>query len=405
MNNRLLRKKVLIVSYYAPPIGLSGVQRVTKLAKFLPEFGWQPILLTVKPISYFLYDPKLLNDLTGIKIYRSESLDLARILYFWQREKPITSRRTGPLFLNYLLFPDAKVLWLPFAYSLGKKVLEKERPNLIFATGPPYSALVLGVLLKQKAKVPLISDFRDPYPTGFTPPPFHFRLLVQLLRRYILNSSDAVVAVNQGTASRLEKGAVIIENGYDPTEFEIEENIPKKVESISVFYAGTLWENETDLFAFLNAIRDIKNLQVFIAGRASVACQHQLKNFNNVNYLGVLSHQAVIRWMKSADLLLYLTKPHQPVGLKLYEYFGAGKPIIAVSEDCNEAIRLIEHHNAGLGSSLKSEEITATVLQIIKQKNSFSNQPIEWYSRKNQARRLAELFNQLANYEAHSRFH
>ena len=99
--------------------------------------------------------------------------------------------------------------------------------------------------------------------------------------------------------------------------------------------------------------------------------------------------------MKEIDILLYLTKPNQPVGLKLYEYFGSGKPILAVCEGCNEANRLIEHHNAGLCSTLEPEEIKSTVLEIIDQKDSFINQPIEWYNRKNQAQRLAELFNQL----------
>jgi hypothetical protein len=436
--------KVLIIAYYTPPLGMSGVMRVTKLAKFLPEFGWQPVILTVKPISYYHYDPDLLNDLQGIKIFRSESLDPARILYRFQKQRGVENlydhgdiigsrpsrakpkeernlkvaatdagsavkvpwflriKGTGPSLVNYLFFPDAKALWIPFAYRLGKKVIEQEQPSLIFATAPPYSTLLLGVYLKHFGKIPLVSDFRDPYPTGLVQPPIHFRYPVQQLRRYILNNSDRVIAVNQGTAQKLEKHSTIIENGYDSSEFGIgnaECGIPHSTlrtpHSISVLYAGNIWENEKELFTFLEATKDIKNLKVLIAGRASPECLARLKNFSNAEYLGVLPHQEVMSLMKSIDILLYLTKPNQPVGLKLYEYFGSGKPILAVCESCNEATRLIEHHNAGLSSTLEPEEINSTVKEIIDQKETFSNKPIEWYNRRNQTQRLAELFNQL----------
>lgn len=430
--------KVLIIAYYTPPLGMSGVMRVTKLAKFLPEFGWQPVILSVKPISYYHYDPDLLNDLKGIKIFRSESLDPARILYRFKKQREIEdlydhedirgSRRlqpakpkeernlkvaatdagsavkvpkflrikgTGPSVVNYLFFPDAKALWIPFAYPLGKKVIEQEQPTLIFATAPPYSALLLGVYLKHFGKIPLVSDFRDPYPTGLVTPPIHFRYPIKKLRRYILNNSDAVIAVNHGTAQKLEKPATIIENGYDPNEFQSPNPKSQIPNSKSVLYAGNIWENEKELFKFLEAVKDIKNLKTLVAGRASPECLARLKNFSNAEYLGVLPHQKVMSLMKSVDILLYLTKPNQPVGLKLYEYFGSGKPILAVCESCNEATRLIEHHNAGLCTTLEPEEINATVLEIIDQKETFTNKPIEWYNRKNQAQRLAELFNQL----------
>lgn len=405
MSEEFEMNKVLIVAYYTPPLGMSGVMRVTKLAKFLPELGWQPVILTVKPISYYHYDPDLLNDLKGIKIFRSESLDPARILYHFRKEKPIAHKGTGPSFVNYLFFPDAKALWIPFAYRLGKKVIEQEQPALIFASAPPYSALLLGVYLKHFGKIPLVSDFRDPYPTGLVPPPIHFRYPVLRLRRYILKNSDAVIAVNQGTAQKLEKITTIIENGYDPDESE--ESPPtlslphlwgedrRRGEFFNILYAGNIWENEKELFKFLEATKDIKNLKTIIAGRVSPDCLKRLKTFSNVEYLGILPHQEIMSLMRKVNILLYLTKPNQPVGLKLYEYFGAGKPILAVCEGCNEATRLIEHHNAGLCATLEPEEINSTVLEIIDQKETFTNKPIEWYNRKNQAQRLAELFNQL----------
>ena len=74
--------KVLVIAYYFPPLGLSGVQRTLKFVKYLPQFGWQPIVLTVTPTGYFAQDPTLLDELDGlnIEIIRTGSLDPNRFL-------------------------------------------------------------------------------------------------------------------------------------------------------------------------------------------------------------------------------------------------------------------------------------------------------------------------------------
>jgi spore coat polysaccharide biosynthesis predicted glycosyltransferase SpsG len=68
-------KRVLFVAYYTPPLGLSGVMRVTKLTRFLPEFGWEVLLLTVKDVAYYAYAPDLVADLSKAKVFRTASLD------------------------------------------------------------------------------------------------------------------------------------------------------------------------------------------------------------------------------------------------------------------------------------------------------------------------------------------
>ena len=130
-------RRLLVVSYYTPPLGLSGVMRITKLCKFLPEAGWQPLILTVKPVAYYHYDPRLLDDLKASRIYRTESADPNRLLYALRttldalrlrRPAPGVMRiasgvarlGAGPRRLNYLLVPDSKVGWLPFGSAAGR---------------------------------------------------------------------------------------------------------------------------------------------------------------------------------------------------------------------------------------------------------------------------------------------
>src|SRR5512137_91004 len=101
-------RRLLVVSYYTPPLGLSGVMRVTKLCKFLPEAGWRPLILTVKPVAYYSYDPELLSDLNQARLYRTESADPNRLLHLLRsrakRLQPALSKvgGRGPRMLNYL---------------------------------------------------------------------------------------------------------------------------------------------------------------------------------------------------------------------------------------------------------------------------------------------------------------
>ncbi|MCX8015291.1 MAG: hypothetical protein N2748_04655, partial [candidate division WOR-3 bacterium] len=180
--------KVLIISYYAPPVGMSGVLRITKLAKYLKKFGWQPSILTTKPIAYYHYDYELLNDLKEIPIYRSDSLDFARLLYLTKAPQTLVNYGTGKisLFSNFVFFPDAKRFWIKFAYRLGCKIILDSKPDVIFASAPPYSSLIVGRWLKERFKIPFIADFRDPWPTGTFRPPRYYEEKLRMLRSYII---------------------------------------------------------------------------------------------------------------------------------------------------------------------------------------------------------------------------
>ncbi|MBI4531732.1 MAG: glycosyl transferase family 1, partial [Candidatus Latescibacteria bacterium] len=145
-------KSVLIVAYYFPPMGLSGVQRTVKFAKYLPRFGWSPTILTVHTVDYLAYDPSLLDDLPdGIPIVRTSSADVLSLLRVIRRphSRPATVRSGIGLnpperlrsLLNYisqaLLLPDNKVGWFPFALARGRKLLRERRFDAIYATAPP----------------------------------------------------------------------------------------------------------------------------------------------------------------------------------------------------------------------------------------------------------------------------
>ncbi|MEO0071691.1 MAG: glycosyltransferase, partial [candidate division WOR-3 bacterium] len=373
--------KILVVAYYTPPLGLSGVMRVTKLCKFLPESGWQPVILTVQPVLYYAYDSILLDDLKGSIIFRTESLDPNRLLYKFKGSKTQEFREfkisrsslNFPYKLLKLLFlPDAKIGWLPFALSTGKKVIQKLKPRAIFATAPPWTALLIGAQLAYAHQLPFIADFRDPWPTGFQPPPSYQRPLLRNMLKKIISRASLITAVNQGTArqifstlshqpSTVNHQVEILENGFDPDEFIVP---PEKLAGFSLLYVGNLYENQEEIADFLSALAQIPDVRFYLAGAVDKLSQALLEANPQVTLIGTVPHSRAIALMKGADALLYLGKPNQPVGLKLYEYLGAQKPILVWGDENEEAAKLILECNAGF--VCKDEKGLATALQEIR---------------------------------------
>jgi len=159
-----LKRRVLLIAYYFPPLGLSGVQRVTKFAKFLPDFGWDVSVLTVKPRSYFAYDESLLTDLDRdeITVHRTASLDPTRFFGSRRIGMPPEGRRRLVSGISQTLFqPDNKIGWFPFAVREGKRLLHEHTHHVILASAPPYTAHLIGSKLSRETGLPLVLDYRD----------------------------------------------------------------------------------------------------------------------------------------------------------------------------------------------------------------------------------------------------
>ena len=390
-------RRVLVISYYAPPLGLSGVMRVTKLCKFLPEYGWRPLILTVKPAAYYHYDPALLSDLEASKVYRTESFDPARIL---NRLRPVKHRLNpflgkslgrGPRLLNYLLLPDSKAGWFPFASVAGRHIIDRERPAAIFATAPPFTSLLLGVRLKAHGHLPLVADFRDPWPTGFAPPPRYQRAILRVVRDYVVRHADAVLAVNEGTARLVGPRTAVLDNGFDPDEFEVE---PRKLDGFSIVHVGNLWQNQEETLALCEALSGIPEARLYLVGRVDESTRSRLAGRSQVHIMEPVAHEEACRLMKSADVLLYLGKPKQPVGIKLYEYLGARRPILLYGPDIEEAAGIVERSQAGIACREKAA-IGAALAEMKAEPAKFTKESRERFDRRVQAKTLAELMERL----------
>ena len=172
-------KKVLIISYYFPPSGGSGVQRWLKFVKYLPEFGYEPIVLTVDPTvaSYPQIDATLLQDIPSL--VRVERTTTREMLSLYKRVSPtkeipyggFANENTQGLFSTISRFirgnfflPDPRRGWNKFAYKKACELIEQEQIDTVITTSPPHSTQLIGLKLKKRfPSIQWIADLRDPW--------------------------------------------------------------------------------------------------------------------------------------------------------------------------------------------------------------------------------------------------
>ena len=196
-------RNVLVIAYYFPPMGLSGVQRTLKFVKYLPQFGWQPTVLTVTPTGYFAQDYTLLEEIRAlhIDIERVGSLDPNRLF----RKKGVVkmpSERWRKI-LTYLsdmfFIPDNKIGWKRKALNAAEALFEKKQFEIIFATAPPFTDFLIGEELSKKFKKPLVVDYRDPwheYPFKYYPTPLH-KWRNYVLEKRVVHAASRIITTNR----------------------------------------------------------------------------------------------------------------------------------------------------------------------------------------------------------------
>ena len=174
-----MSKKFLVIAYYFPPLGGGGVQRTTKFVRYLPDFDWEPIVLTIDDPAYSIFDNSLLDELPpDLSVYRTKAFQPTK-LYFKMKQrqtaldtpspssskKPALSlvskrlRNLGVGILNWLLIPDDKIGWVPYALREAHKIIKHHQPSLIYTTSAPFSAHIIGARLAKLTGLPWVADF------------------------------------------------------------------------------------------------------------------------------------------------------------------------------------------------------------------------------------------------------
>jgi glycosyltransferase involved in cell wall biosynthesis len=211
-------KRVLIICYYFPPLGLAGVGRALNLYKYLSKHGVEPHVLTVKSVVYRGYEPELLNGLDTERIHRAGSYDPQRLMYLlgMRTISSGTIRRNKPVAERF--FPDSKKGWVGPAVRQGKRLHERISFDAVVSTSPPVSAHLVGQRLSRECTLPWIADFRDFWTMYKVEDSFSSQDYIDRGNRLldeIRREADLLVSVNPAIRDYLGSGQVIT-NGFDP---------------------------------------------------------------------------------------------------------------------------------------------------------------------------------------------
>src|SRR4030067_1115375 len=427
-------KKVLIISYYFPPVGGARIQRVLKFVKYLSQLDWEPIVLTVKNIQYPAYDSSLLEEIPKeTEIFRSGSFDPLRVIYllkkpFRKSKNYSTGFKKSSHFKSrlskFIFLPDNKIGWLFFAVIKGLRVAKKNKIDLIFSTSPPPSAHLVGLFLKKFLKAPLVVDFRDSWETSLEEKATSFlhRWLQKKLEKKILDKAASVVTVNEQIQTLLQNrypkvlSTAVITNGYDEADFAVFN--AEKTGHFTIGYLGA-FNRINDPTPFLQALSELsqeitefKNQVKFVqVGMFLDFNLHELvKKFgleNMADLKGYLSHKESLKQLSSASILLLITTDSPGAEVlttgKIFEYFRAGKPILGVLPPSGAAASLIKETKAGVIVSPKN---ILGIKQILKDyfrkwanselKVELNQEKLKQFERRNLTDKLAEVFNRVA---------
>ncbi len=357
-------QKVLIVLYYWPPAGGPGVQRWLKFAKYLPEFGIEPIIYAPKNPNYPIVDESLLKEIpTNIKIVKQPILEPYGFAKIFSKNKTetissgIIQKKKKQSFLEKMLLfirgnffvPDARKFWVKPSVKFLKDFIQKEGIETVVTTGPPHSLHLIGLQLKQELGIKWITDFRDPWTTiGY-----HQELkLTQknkkkhlALEKEVLQQADTILVTSFTThkefASKTNQPVITITNGFDG---EIAKADVKLDEKFTISHIGSLlskrnptvlWKVLSDLCKDNEAFK--KALHIQLIGKVSEEVLNDLATSylkNNFEYLGYLNHSKINSYQESSKVLLLVEIDSEITqGIipgKLFEYLKSNRPILAL---------------------------------------------------------------------------
>jgi glycosyltransferase involved in cell wall biosynthesis len=405
-------KSVLIVAYHFPPqAGSSGNLRSLKFCRYLPEYGWQPTVLTVHPRAYEQTNPSQLTEIPpSVCVRRAFALDTQRHLSFRGR------------YLRMLALPDRWVTWCLGAIPAGLHLLRKQRCDVILSTFPIASAILIGWLLHRLTGKPWIVDLRD----SMTEPDYPrdpltwkvYRLLEKIAVRdatcLIFTASSALRMYLERYPNLSPSRCFLILNGYDEEDFRYLASSPAvPSQPIRLVHMGLLYPIERDPLPFFRALSQLQKEGTLDASRLRIELRatgfdstyepmvraESLENL--VHLLPPLPYREALQNCANADGLLLFQAAccdHQ-IPAKVFEYLRLAKPILALTSHSGDTAALLgQTGGATIVDSSDWQAIYRVLPEFLNAAETRSHprpEPsvVERYSRRGQAQALAHLLN------------
>ncbi|APZ46603.1 glycosyl transferase family 1 [Polaribacter reichenbachii] len=418
--------KVLIITYYWPPAGGSGVQRWLKFVKYLQGFDIEPIVYTVDNANYPKEDASLVNEIPkDVTILKQPIWEPTDVL-FWKKknqQKKDISNSTNSGFLSFIrgnfFIPDPKIFWVKPSVKFLNQFLKEKPVDVVISTGPPHSMHLIAKKISQKNNIKWLADFRDPWSDLYYNKEFNQLSFAKkrniALENSVFNSTDCLLTVSNTLKMEFTnktKRVEVITNGFD--DEVATKNIVRLDKKFTISYIGLLpkQSNPKLLFTVLQklCLEDaiFKNdLQLNFIGDISDEVKKEIE-FNNLidntEFKGYVSHREAIVYQKKAQVLLLLIpnvkKSEGILTGKLFEYLTAKRPILALGPEKADLSEILENTNAGVVVGFNNEvKLTSEIKKLYQQYKEGSLQVnsknVEQYHRINLTGQLAIILKSM----------
>ena len=370
-------KKALIITYYWPPAGGSGVQRWLKFVKYFRDFDIEPVVYTVENSNYPILDESLVHDIPkGIEILKQRIWEPNNLFAFFGKKKTESAGFLNPnpsffgkilqyIRANYFI-PDARKFWVKPSTSYLKKYLKANKIDVVITTGPPHSMHLIGLNLKKELNIKWIADFRDPWTEidYFQQLPLTKKAIEKhhSLEKGVLKNADAVLVVGktmQENFSKFNSKVITVTNGFDEslTNENVALDLKFTITHIGLMNADRnpkmLWEVLSEIVSENEEFS--KDFDLKLIGKADASVIDDISRYKlskNVLVIDYVTHNKVVEFQKKSQvLLLIVNNVPSAKGIitgKIFEYLMAKRPILAIAPSNGDVSEIINETNSGV---------------------------------------------------------
>ncbi len=425
-------KRVLVIAYYWPPSGGSGVQRWVKFCKYLPMEGWEPVVFAPENADYPSLDPSFQAEVPAdVEVLRGRIWEpyAAYRKLTGAGSTQVTEISSGPktwkqrlsLWIRANLFvPDPRVGWVRPSVKFLKKYLKEHSVDAIVTTGPPHSVHLIGQKLHRATGIPWVPDFRDPwsrmYYLKYLPMTDATWRKLRIMEQGVLDSSSTVLActplMQEEFQAQTQTPVANITNGFDEEDFT--GPAPSGDGLFNITHTGlfaadgnplTLWKVLGEMAADDSRFREALRLR--LVGKVDREVLEAISAAGlqaNVVAPGYCDHLTAVREQRSATLLLLPLRQdpeYRPIlPGKLFEYLAARRPVLGIGQPDGAMARVLTAAQAGVTADW--EDATAMRAFIGKAWEQYcqgsvpvTSGDIGPYSRRATAHELAQLLERL----------
>lgn len=411
-----IMKRILMIAFHFPPLaGSSGIQRTLRFVQHLPQFGWEPIVLSADPRAYEQTGDDLMQEIPeGTVVNRAFALDTGRHLSFRGR------------YIASMARPDRWISWKFAGIREGMRLIEKYRPDAIWSTYPIATAHLIGAELHRRSGLPWIADFRDPMAQdGYPADPITHQQFNNIEKTAVgqasisLFTTPGAARVYRQRYPEFAHNIAVLENGYDEPSFQqAEATLPAEREllnpgAFTLLHSGIIYPSERDPTQLFHALAKFKTNQseeigkLKIRFRASVhddLLQQLAKEYDVAEFIETMPSVGYIEAlseMLSADglLLMQAANCNDQIPAKIYEYLRAGKPILGLTDHFGDTADVLRQAGCTTIADLNSaDEILNILVRFLGRasgQGALNRSVIVSASRFERTKRLAEIADKL----------